>query len=85
MVRWSYNIRRWMVALMCNNIACCATSVSRLKNVQTFGSLYSRRSRELQTTETEERAIASEAHTGSRRAFPMGYITPAAMGTATVL
>jgi hypothetical protein len=41
--------------------------------------------RELQTTETEDRAIASEAHTGLSRIFPIGYKTPAAIGTAAML
>jgi len=37
-----------------------------------FGDLYSLRARELQTTETDERAIANEAQTGSSLTCPAG-------------
>jgi hypothetical protein len=34
---------------------------------------------------TYDKAMAREAHTGSRRMCPNGYKTPAAIGTAAIL
>ena len=34
---------------------------------------------------TYDRAMASEAHTGPSRVFPIGYKTPAAIGSAATL
>ena len=34
---------------------------------------------------TYDKAMASEAHTGPSRVFPIGYKTPAAIGSAVIL